>query len=211
MADNKTDIILNAAEELMCASSDPTGITVDMIARKAGIGKGSIYYYFKSKEEITDAVIERCYTLGIREYFESIREGGSTLDKIKMLFQSMLREEFRDSSKNILLSLHLRDDIIVHQKLMMTAIKTLSPILCKLLEEGRSDGSIHTDTPRESSEMIVAMLTFLLDNTIFPSDNESMQRKLKLYSQVLETCLRSEKGSFDFLYTPFNGLGIVRQ
>ena len=36
-------------------------ITVREIAQAAGIGKGSIYYYFSSKEEILDALIERNY------------------------------------------------------------------------------------------------------------------------------------------------------
>ena len=32
-----------------------------VILPKAGIGKGSIYYYFSSKNDIIDAVIERNY------------------------------------------------------------------------------------------------------------------------------------------------------
>lgn len=205
MSESKADIILNSAEELMCRTDDPSGITVDMIAKNAGIGKGSIYYYYKSKEEITDAVIERTYSRGIRDFFETTDTGTNALEKIKILFRSTLKKEFRDSSRNILLSLHMHDDLVIHQKMMVTAIKTLSPILEGLLEEGVRDGSIHTETPAESAQMIIAMLTFLLDNTIFPSDNESMYRKLKLYAQILETCLKADAGSFDFLFTPFDG------
>lgn len=69
-------------------------ITVDMIAKNAGIGKGSIYYYFKSKEEIIDAVIERSYSLAIREYFENVSKQSSTAEKLKTLFRSMLTKEF---------------------------------------------------------------------------------------------------------------------
>lgn len=211
MPKKKLDIILDSAEELMCGMTDPDkDITVDMIAKNAGIGKGSIYYYFKSKEEIIDAVIERCYSMAVRDYFVTIQQCSGALEKIKMLFRSILKEEFRDSSKNILLSLHVHDDLVLHHKMMITAIKTVSPILTALLTEGCADGSVRTDSPRESAEMIVAMLTFLLDNSFFPSDNESMYRKLKLYAKVLETCLQSEKGSFDFLFTPVEGQGIVQ-
>ncbi len=203
MPENKTDIILNSAEELMCSMADPDrDITVEMIAKNAGIGKGSIYYYFKSKEEIIDAVIERCYSLAIRDFFEDINKCSGVLEKIKTLFRSIIREEFRDSSKNILLSLHVQDSLVLHHKMMVTAIKTVSPILTELLEEGCREGSVQSESPRESAEMIVAMITFLIDNSFFPSDDESMQRKLKLYAQVLETCLKSGKGSFDFLFTP---------
>lgn len=201
MGENKVDVILNSAEELMCSIQSGKDITVDMIAKNAGIGKGSIYYYFKSKDEIVDAVIERSYAAAIREYFNNINNQNNTFEKIKTLFQSTIKKEFRDKSRNIIISLHVQDDIVIHCKMMITAIKTMSPLLTALLAEGVSDGSIHTDTPSESAQMIVAMLTFLIDNAFFPSDNESMYRKMKLYAHVLETCLETEKGSFDFLFT----------
>lgn len=200
--EKKVDIILNSAQELMCRMDDPgREMTVDMIAKNAGIGKGSIYYYFESKDEIIDAVIERSYKAAINEFFDNMPPESSTPEKLKTLFRTITREEFRDSSGNIILSLHLKDDPLLHYKMMITAIRTISPILTRLLEEGRADGSVHTESPQESAEMIVAMLTFLLDNSFFPSDSESIYRKLKLYAGVLETCLRTEKGSFDFLFT----------
>ncbi len=202
MSENKIDVILNSAEELMCSVTQPNKeITVDMIAKNAGIGKGSIYYYFKSKDEIVDAVIERSYSAAIREYFNDIRNCLNTFDKIKTLFRAILKEEFWDKSKNIIITLHLQDDIVIHYKLMMTAIKTVSPLLTALLAEGQSEGAIHTESPKESAEMIVAMLTFLLNSKFFPSDKESALRKMKLYAHVLETCFETPKGSFDFLFT----------
>lgn len=202
MKENKTDIILNAAEEIMCTMETPNrDMTVDMIAKKAGIGKGSIYYYFESKDEIVDAVIERSYSSAIREYFSVTDNCINTYEKIKQLFISMLRKEFQDNSRNVITSLHIQGDIVLYYKMMMTAIRTVSPILTQILKDGVQDGSVHTDTPEESAEMIVAMLTFLLNRSFFPSDDASMYRKLKLYANVLETCLETEKGSFAFLYT----------
>ena len=202
MKENKIEIILNSAEELMCAMEFPNrDITVDMIAKNAGIGKGSIYYYFESKEDIIDAVIERSYSSAIKEYFTSTNNCINTYEKLKKLFTSMIRKEFQNNSRNVIISLHVQDDIILHYKMMMTAIKTVSPIVTQILKDGVADGSVHTETPEESAEMIVAMLTFLLNSSFFPSDNESMYRKLKLYANVLETCLNTEKGSFSFLFT----------
>lgn len=202
MKENKVEIILNSAEELMCTMEAPNrDMTVDMIAKNAGIGKGSIYYYFKSKDEIIDAVIERSYSSAIREYFASTENCKTTYEKLRQLFVSTIKKEFFDNSHNVIVSLHVQDDIMLHYKLMMTAIKTVSPILTQILKDGVADGSIHTETPEESAEMIVAMLTFLLNRSFFPSDDASMYRKLKLYANVLETSLQTEKGSFNFLFT----------
>ena len=57
----KRERILDAMQELMRTSS-AQAISVSDIAQKAGIGKGSIYYYFSSKNDILDAVIERSYS-----------------------------------------------------------------------------------------------------------------------------------------------------
>lgn len=205
MSENKIDIILNSAEELMYGISKPKGeITVDMIAKNAGIGKGSIYYYFKSKDEIIDSVIERCYSAAINEYFSVIGNVSDTFEKLKLLLRSILREEFLDKSKNVIMALHLQDDIVMHYKMMTIAIKTISPILSRILIDGTEDGSVQTDSPKESAEMIIAMLTFLLNNAHSKDDDESMLRKLRLYAQILETCLRAEPGSFGFLFAPID-------
>lgn len=205
MSESKIDIILNSAEELMYGISRPKGeITVDMIAKNAGIGKGSIYYYFKSKDEIIDSVIERCYTTAINEYFSIISNASDTFEKMKILFCSMLKEEFLDSSKNVLMALHLQDDIVMHYKMMTIAIKTISPILSRILIDGTKEGTVQTDSPKESAEMMIAMLTLLLNNANSAADNESISIKLRLYAKILETCLKTKPGSFEFLYSSMN-------
>lgn len=56
----KYDKILNALQELL-ASKDMKTISISEIAQAAGMGKGSIYYYFPSKDSILEALIERTY------------------------------------------------------------------------------------------------------------------------------------------------------
>ena len=202
MKQDKYEIILNSARELMCLKSASTDITVDMIAKHAGIGKGSIYYYFHSKDEIIDAVINQCYTAAIGDFIASIKNRENTLEKLRLLFQSILSSELKDKNRNVIRELHLQNDIITNYKLMMTSIKVISPIVTELLIEGTQNGELHADYPKESAQMIIAMMTFLLDNSFFPQNNESRLRNLKLYSQILETCLKAKPGSFDFLFSP---------
>ena len=57
---SKYDQILDALQSLM-ENQKLQAITVSEIAQTAGIGKGSIYYYFSSKEAILQALIERNY------------------------------------------------------------------------------------------------------------------------------------------------------
>lgn len=200
MKKEKKAQILDALEALM-SSVSYRDISVDAIAKQAGIGKGSIYYYFDSKDEILYEVIERGYRRAIREYFDSTEQGIPALEKIKQLFRSMIKEDFDGKGKNLIITLHLNDDMLLHNRMKYAAVQEISPILTELLLQGIGEGSIKTDTPKESAEIIVAVLTFLLDDTVFPADSASMQKKMKIFAGVLETCLKTESGSFDFLYT----------
>ena len=86
----------------------------------------------------------------------------------------------------------------------MTKIKVISPIVSELLVEGTAKGELHADFPTESARMIIAMLTFLLDNSFFPASDESRLSSLRMYSQILDTCLKAQPGSFDFLLDPID-------
>ena len=57
---NKYDLILDALQRLLAERSVQT-ISVSDIAQAAGIGKGSIYYYFPSKDAIVEALVQRSY------------------------------------------------------------------------------------------------------------------------------------------------------
>lgn len=198
MKADKKELILDAAEGLMMQTSQ-NDISVSLIAKAAGIGKGSIYYYFKSKEEIMYAVIERGYRKALHEYFSCIDDSLPAIDKIKMLFFCSIKREFNDNQDNLFRKLHVNNDVILHNYIKHIAINEMSPVLEKLLLQGIEEGSIHTDTPKESAEMIVAVLTFILDGTVFPNDTITYN-KLKIFANVLNTCISAEKGSFDFLF-----------
>lgn len=198
MKTDKKEIILDAAERLMMKTSQ-NDISVSLIAKEAGIGKGSIYYYFKSKEEIMYAVIERGYRKALHEYFSCIDSQLPAIEKIKMLFFCTIKKEFNDNRENLFRKLHVNEDVILHNYVKHIALAEMSPVLEKLLLQGIEEGSIYTDTPKESAEMIVAVLSFILDGTIFVNDIATYN-KLKVFANVLNTCLSAEKGSFDFLF-----------
>ncbi|PKW17004.1 TetR/AcrR family transcriptional regulator [Saccharopolyspora spinosa] len=56
---NRVGAILDAAESLVLRDGFD-GVTVERIARRAGIGKGAIYREFGSKRELMDALLARC-------------------------------------------------------------------------------------------------------------------------------------------------------
>ena len=196
----KVEKLYDAVIHLMEEGKNLSSLTVAEITEKAGIGKGSIYYYFKSKDEILDEVILKSYKKALQEYFSNKEKKLPALVKIKCLFESIIKKTYANHQENMLLALHTQDNPLLHNKMKLVAIEIVSPVLTDLLLQGIEEGTINTDSPEESAEMIVAVISFFFDSTIFPEDDIKMYKKLKLLAKVLETCLQTEKGSFDFLF-----------
>ena len=186
----------------MSVTPDSCDISIQDIANKAGIGKGSIYYYFRSKDEITDSVVERCYKKALQEYFSDIDTHNTALEKIKCLFKSIIKKEFKDRQKNFIIDLNLHDDLALNNKMKIVAIETVAPVLAELLVQGKNEGTINTDTPEESAEMIVASVTLLFDSAVFTSERDAKKIliKLKILAKVLETSFQAPTDSFNFLF-----------
>lgn len=200
---DKRELIYDALEELM-RTVPFKEISVESIAQKAKVAKGSIYYYFDSKDEILDNLIERSYRRAIREYLDNIKHEASAMGHIKQLFRSVLKKDFGSSRQNLIVTLHLSDEPLLHNKLKVIAVQEISPILTVLLEQGIEEGSLKAEYPKESAEIIVSALSVFLENSTPSQDKNSTKRKLKIFANILETCLKTPKGSFDFLIDPID-------
>ncbi len=94
---SKYDKILDALEELL-KSKEIKKISVSDIAKTAGIGKGSIYYYFSSKDAIVDSLIERNY----KKPLETAKELAAQVDLSPFDRMSMIFQACQSSSKQFL-------------------------------------------------------------------------------------------------------------
>ena len=86
---NKHDRILDALQTLLRTRSLQT-ISVNEIAQAAEIGKGSIYYYFPSKDSIFEALIERSYEEPLNTAKELANQTAiSPFTRMAMIFQGL--------------------------------------------------------------------------------------------------------------------------
>ena len=79
--------------------------TMDEIGMAAGKGKTAIYYYFKNKEDVFKAVVEKEATELEIALFEAIKDKSNPEDKLKAYFYSRMRtmlnlSNFYDAMKN---------------------------------------------------------------------------------------------------------------
>ncbi len=193
----KREIILDAMRKLFKEGKAGTASVSD-IAKKAGIAKGGLYYYFRSKEEVLDALLEQEYA-DIMASCKAVLEqsNDNAISKLALLLKSY-RSSYVDASLDEYL--HMPQNAALHQKSLAQILSAMSQIISRIIEQGVADGDFVCGYPLAYSEIIMSVFTFLLDPGIFPWTGEETVVKMKALADMLEKGLGAETGSFSFLY-----------
>ncbi len=197
----KSDLILDSMQKLM-QKKDTRSISVSEIAKEAGIGKGSIYYYFKSKEEIVDAVIERSYSDAIRQAKELVQAPGlDALTKMEIIFRTCRDSSMELSRQEAGSCMELQQSALLHQQYIYIMIRNLRPILADIIRQGNQEGSIVCSSPEEVAEIVLIILTIKFDTYLSNSDAAQTQKTLDVFTYMLETSFQIEKGRLDYIWS----------
>lgn len=189
--------ILDVAEELF-TTKGYAETTINDILQKIGIAKGTFYYYFKSKEDVMDAIVDRFIETGVRAA-ENIAQD-STLKASEKIFQIIMAQNPDDSGKGKMIEeLHRVNNAEMHQKSLVETILKLTPILTKVIEQGIDEGTFNTPYPKETVEVLLVSSGFLFDEGIFQWEASELMQKAIAFTYILETTLGAEAGSFSYL------------
>lgn len=195
----KYDRILDALQELLENQKLQT-ISVSEIAHTAGIGKGSIYYYFPSKDAIFEALVERSYEKPLRTAKAlSSQTEISPFTRMAMIFQAC-----RNSSSDYMKSgqessVGAPEKALLHQKYMNHLISEFKPVLAEIIRQGIDAGEINFERPEELAEIALIVLSVKMDNTIAPSSAEEIENTIAALIALLEKGTDNPPGSLNFL------------
>lgn len=172
--------------------------TINNILSEIDIAKGTFYYYFKSKEDVMDAIVDRFITIEV-EAAEAIA-ADDTLKAPDKIFRIIMGENHHGNKKEKMIEeLHEVSNEKMHQKSLIETIKQLTPILTKVIEQGIVEGVFETPYPRETVEVLLVSSGFIFDDGIFQWDEEEKIQKAKAFVYILETVLKADKGDFQYL------------
>lgn len=201
----KYDRILDALHQLL-KDNTIQNISVSDIAGKAGMGKGSIYYYFPSKEAILDALIKRNYEKPIKTAKNLADQTEiSPFTRMAMIFQACR------SSSNAFLNQNntppgtgtsVQDIAYLHQKYMNHLITELKPSLTEIIKQGIAAGDIHFDYPSALAEIVLIVLAVKLNNTFLSSTAEESEETIRGLVTLLEKGTGVPRGALNYLTLP---------
>lgn len=187
------DAILDATDRLL-ARSGYKKMTIDDLAKEVGIGKGSIYLHFSSKEEIALSHIDRIIE-NLKEHLNSIADGnGSSTEKIKkmlverVLFRFDSVQHYSQSLDELLVS--IRPLLLERRKVYF---ESEAAIFAKVVKSAIDEGEFADGEAIELARTILlatnSLLPFSLTNLELDVRNEIKAKTIKVVD-LLVTGLR---------------------
>lgn len=182
--ENRRNVILKSARRLFFEKGFRS-VTVDSIAKKAELSKGSVYLYFKSKEEI--------YTQILLEHIEKfhkavsglLSEGRTASDDLKTYAGVYVdfflgdRELFRILMNYMLHTEHMNLPADVDVHLVKATNKTVM-IIEEIFQKGIRTGEFSSDLDvRQKRNAVWGLLNGVISLYLFTGEEEKREERIR--------------------------------
>jgi TetR/AcrR family fatty acid metabolism transcriptional regulator len=119
--------------------------TISQIAREAGVADGTIYLYFKNKDDI----LVQFFSYKAKQVFDLFREEVSNADnaveKLRNLIRRHLEEFQRDKNMAIVYQAETHQNSRSAEPQIREMSKMYLDIVSEIVEQGQADGSMRKD------------------------------------------------------------------
>ncbi|MBE5959825.1 MAG: TetR/AcrR family transcriptional regulator [Lachnospiraceae bacterium] len=195
--DERKNEILDTAEVLFAQKGyDKTSIQA--ILDQVKIAKGTFYYYFKSKEEVMDAILLR-YNEKLLQRAWAVANQENIPAEIKLLQTISALHLNEEEGKEILMEIHKPENVKMHQKIMVMLLKEVTPIIGKVIRDGIKEGLFQTEYPEETAEMLLVYIQTVLDDDMVPMTEEEKGRRMQAFICNAGKMLGVSEGCFEEL------------
>lgn len=187
--------IIDIAEELFLKSGYNETAVSDIVKR-VGVSQGTFYYYFKSKEDIFNAIIER-YINDIKMGVKAIaaKDDINAIEKI-MAFFGFLNN--MDQGKEKLIDyFHEDQNVHLHARFEKNVPSNIIPPFCQMIEEGVQEDFFDTKYPEMAALSIIGT-TFAISHWMYDKEDRagSTKKIMAAIFDLIERILGAEPGIF---------------
>jgi len=202
--DERRTEFLNTAQELFFIKGYEQ-TTVEAIIKQMRLSKGTFYYYFKSKEDLLDALIERLSEKILEEVKKIVdREDLNAITKLNRAYAvtRSVKLENLELLKVLLKVLYDDKNISFRFKIYRSSLEILAPEFSKIIRQGIKEKAFNTPYPDEAARLIFEIaytLSERIPNLILGSDKNSKsmdkaEKEFKVYENAIERIIGAEEG-----------------
>ena len=195
MVKNRKDEILSVAYNLFITKGyDNT--SVDEIIEKVNIAKGTFYYYFTSKEEMLDEVINKMINEEIIEAKKVVLMPIPIEQKVVGIVTSLRP---KSNELNIVEALNNENNIKMHMKYNKRIIDEATIILKDVVLEGIDKEVFNCTNIEERIKLSLKMSNDTFD------DNNFTNKDVEVYIDMVQKVLGANPGTMSFISTLIGG------
>ena len=185
---------INAAEALFNEKGFEN-TSVDDIVQRVGVAKGLFYYYFKSREELLAAIVDRILDEMEQIVIEATnKEGLTAMQRLQEMSTSS--DAIRARSGGLMNLFHEERNQALHLQLEVRTMKFLVPAMEAIVTQGVQEGVFRTPYPKETALAlfgIKAVIHHTNDGTDYCEDGE---KTIQIIAFLSERLLGAKEGTF---------------
>jgi len=157
--EQRRETIISAAEELFFTKGI-TNTTMDEIADKVELSKGAIYLYFKSKEELFAAIVQRGLAILHGLFMAAAQRGSNGLERMRSIGDEFYRFHLEYPNYFSAIFYHefhaaIHDgEAAISAELLKDGEKMMD-LTAQVIQEGIADGSIRAGIDPQTTALIL--------------------------------------------------------
>lgn len=150
----KFEMILDAAEKII-AEHGFHGSQVSKIAKEAGVADGTIYLYFKKKEDILISLFENRLGKLVEMFDESIRDAATASDALRKVCEIHYTQLEENVDLAYVTQIELRQSSLELRKAIGMSVKPYIQLIEQILIRGAEDGSFRSDLDTKLARQLI--------------------------------------------------------
>ena len=160
--------------------------TVAMIARRAGVADGTIYLYFKNKEEILVSLFDHALGRFIAEGTERLALLEGAEPKLRSIVEQHLTLVGQDRDLAIIAQVELRHSLHFMEELSRAQVGQYLGIITEVIEEGRRDGTFRADLdPVLAAKAVFGVLDEMATDWVLSRRNTRLEGKAQEVADLI--------------------------
>ena len=163
---DKRDAILRAAIETFAARGFFNAQVAD-VARGAGVAAGTVYLYFRGKDDLLISIFERTMKEAIAAGRESVAARTTPLDRLREIVKLHLDRLGRDRDLAVVFQVELRQSTKFMERFSATYLRQYLGIIRDVIADGQAKGTFRRNiNPTLAAKMLFGALDEMATNWI---------------------------------------------
>jgi TetR/AcrR family transcriptional regulator len=194
--ENRRQAILDAAEKIM-SEKGIQGLNMDLVAHETMLAKGTLYLYFKSKEEILAALTLKSRMMLLKEMQTVTEKHESPLEQLKEIVFTNYYFHKNNSLHYDLVSLYEVNNTLIETPELQDASGQITEFVAGLFRKAQADGSVNSDLdPYHATATMWGMTIGILQiikvrgSYLSESQNITEENLLESYINILENGIK---------------------